>query len=88
MIGPLVVWLLKRETLGFAGECAKEALNFSITVAASDTRVCVLCSPCAFIGIPLMIALFIAWLILTIIAAVRASEASRDRYPVSIRFIR
>jgi len=86
VIGPLVVWLLKRDHSAFAGECAKEALNFNITVCIGYA-VCGLLA-IAFIGIPLMIALFIAWLILTIVAAVRASEGISYRYPVSIRFIR
>ena len=31
VLGPLIVWLVKRETMPFAGDQAKEALNFNIT---------------------------------------------------------
>ena len=33
-IGPLVIWLLKKDEMPFAGDQAKEALNFNITVSA------------------------------------------------------
>jgi uncharacterized Tic20 family protein len=32
VIGPLIVWLAKRESSAFASEAAKEALNFNIAV--------------------------------------------------------
>ena len=32
VIGPLIIWLIKRDTLPFAGDQAKEALNFNITI--------------------------------------------------------
>ncbi len=31
VIGPLIVWLIKRETMPFAADQAREALNFNIT---------------------------------------------------------
>src|SRR5690606_33551559 len=33
-IGPLVIWLMKKDEMPFAGDQAKEALNFNITVSA------------------------------------------------------
>ncbi len=41
-----------------------------------------------FIGIPLLIALWIAWLVLVIVAGVRASEGIQYRYPATIRFVK
>src|SRR5687768_17680525 len=32
-IGPLVIWLMKKDTMPFVGDQAKEALNFNITVS-------------------------------------------------------
>lgn len=86
VLGPLIVWLIKREQSAFAGEAAKEALNFNITVAIGYV-ICVVLA-LAWIGIPLLIALGIYWLVLTIIAGVKASEGIQYRYPVSIRFIK
>ncbi len=67
-------------------DCAKEALNFNITVCIG-WALCALLS-LVFIGIPLMVALGLAWLILTVVAGVRASEGISYRYPVSIHFVR
>src|SRR6476620_1628274 len=33
-IGPLVIWLMKKDTMPFVADQAKEALNFNITVSA------------------------------------------------------
>jgi len=41
-----------------------------------------------FIGFILGAALFIAWLVLTLIAAIRASEGQHYRYPVSLRLVK
>ena len=86
VLGPLIVYLVKRDQSPFATDCAKEALNFNITVAIGFI-IC-LCLSLVFIGIPLMIALAVAWLVLTIVAAVRANEGTQYRYPATIRFVK
>jgi uncharacterized protein len=86
VLGPLIVYLVKKDQSAFGADCAKEALNFNITVAIGYC----LCGLLAivFIGIPLMVALWIAWLVLVIIAGVRASEGASYRYPATIRFVK
>jgi uncharacterized Tic20 family protein len=86
LIGPLLVWLLKREQLAFVADQGKEALNFNITVliAAAICGVLVF----VFIGILLGVALFIAWLTLTIVAGIKASEGIRYRYPFALRLVK
>ena len=39
-IGPLVIWLIKKDTMPFVDDQAKEALNFNITVAIAAWRCC------------------------------------------------
>src|SRR5215471_5673130 len=79
VLGPLIVYLVKKDQSAFGADCAKEALNFNITVAIGYC----LCALLAWvlIGIPLLVALWIAWLVLVIIAGVRASEGVSYRYP-------
>jgi len=86
IIGPLVVWLARRDISAFVATEAKEALNFNISVALAA----IVCWMLVFvgIGIPLGVALFIAWLALTIIAAIKASEGIEYRYPVSLRLVK
>jgi uncharacterized Tic20 family protein len=86
VIGPLVVWLIKRDQSAFVADQGKEALNFNISVllAAIVCAVLVL----IFIGILLGVALFIFWLTMTIIAGIKASEGVRYRYPVTLRLVK
>ena len=86
ILGPLLVWLTKREQSTFIGTHAKEALNFNITVTLAG----VVCGFLAliFIGFLLGTALFIAWLVMTLVAAIRASEGVPYHYPLSLRLVK
>ena len=86
VLGPLIVYLVKKDHSAFGADCAKEALNFNITVLIGAF----LCIPLGFmfIGIALGFALAVAWLVLLIIAGVRASEGVSYRYPATIRFVK
>ncbi|MBV9696933.1 MAG: DUF4870 domain-containing protein [Gammaproteobacteria bacterium] len=86
VIGPLVVWLARRDDSVFVAEHAREALNFNILVLIAAV-VCIVLM-LVFIGFILGSALFVAWLVLTLVAAIRASEGHAYRYPVSIRVVR
>src|SRR5476649_886731 len=79
IIGPLVVWLLRREHSAFVAAHAKEAMNFNITVALGALLCAVLLQ--LSIGVLLGAALVIFWLIMTIVAALKANEGERYRYP-------
>ncbi|HEX9248284.1 MAG TPA: DUF4870 domain-containing protein, partial [Gemmatimonadaceae bacterium] len=65
---------------------AKEALNFNISVALAAIVCLVLWL--VFIGILLGVALFITWLVMTLIAAIKASEGVAYRYPISLRLVK
>lgn len=92
IVGPLVVWLIKRDTLPFAADQAKEALNFNITVAIVAVAMWIFSFITLGIGflltIPLGFALFIAWVVLTIIAAIKANEGVAYRYPFTLRLVK
>jgi uncharacterized Tic20 family protein len=86
ILGPLLVWLTKRDQSAFVAAHAKEALNFNITVTLAG----VVCGFLAliFIGFLLGTALFIAWLVMTLVAAIRASEGVPYHYPLSLRLVK
>jgi uncharacterized Tic20 family protein len=86
VLGPLAVYLSRRDSSEFVAEHAREALNFNITVALAAI-VCIALMV-VFVGFILGTALFIAWLVLTLIAAIRASEGERYRYPLSLRLVK
>ncbi|MFL6618577.1 MAG: DUF4870 domain-containing protein [Povalibacter sp.] len=86
VLGPLIVWLIKRDTLPFVNDQGTEALNFQITVFLAG----VVCTALIFllIGIPLLAALALFDLIFVIIAAVKVSEGVAYRYPICLRLIK
>jgi uncharacterized Tic20 family protein len=86
VLGPLVVWLMKREQSAFVADQGKEALNFNISVLLAG----VLCGLLVFIfiGILLGVALFIFWLTMTIIAGIKAGEGLRYRHPFTLRLVK
>jgi uncharacterized protein len=86
VLGPLAVWISRRDQSSFVAEHAREALNFNITVVLA-ALVCMLLM-LVFVGFILGAALFIAWLVLTLIAAIKASEGAIYRYPVSLRLVK
>ncbi len=91
-IGPLVIWLIKKDTMPFVNDQGREALNFNITVAIACIGL-VLLSIITFgvgllIAVPAWIIIGIGWLVLTIIAAIKANEGVSYRYPVNWRVIK
>ncbi|MGJ8671588.1 DUF4870 domain-containing protein [Rubritalea sp.] len=86
IIAPLIIWQIKKETMPFAAEQAKEALNFqiSLTILAVISAILIM----VFIGIIGLIAIGIAQLIFTIIASLKANEGIAYRYPMTIRLIK
>jgi uncharacterized protein len=86
VIGPLVVWLARRDESSFVAEHAREALNFNISVLIGAV-VCGLLM-LVFVGFLLGTALFIAWLVKTLVAAIKASEGEIYHYPFSLRLVK
>jgi uncharacterized protein len=91
-IGPLVIWLVKKDTSTFVDDQGKEALNFNITVAIALLALVILTIVTLgigiFIAVPLGIVIGIGWLVLTIIASIKANEGVAYRYPIALRLIK
>ncbi len=91
-IGPLIIWLIKKDTMPFVGDQAKEALNFAITVSGASLILLLLTFMTLGLGVlltfPLMMIIGIAALVFVIIAAVKANEGKAYRYPVSLRLVK
>lgn len=84
-IGPLVVMLTKGTESPRVRQQAVEALNFnlSILIYGAVSLVLVL----LLIGILMLVAVGIFWLVCTIVAAVKASNGEDYRYPLTIRMV-
>lgn len=92
VLGPLIVWLIKRDTMPFAGEQAKEALNFNISMIIAFAALWLFTILTLGIGlliaVPAGLALFVGWLVLTIMAAVKANAGEHYRYPFTLRLVK
>ncbi len=86
VVGPLVVWLLKREEHPFVDEQGKEAVNFNLSMLLYGIVAGILVL--VGIGLVLLPVVLVAWFVLTVIAAVKAANGEHHRYPVTIRFVR
>jgi len=86
IIGPLVVWLMKKEEFPFVDEQGKEALNFQISMFIYGIVAGLLCFVC--IGFVLAPLVGITDLVFLIIAAIKANNGEHYRYPLTIRLIK
>jgi uncharacterized Tic20 family protein len=85
LLGPLIVWLLKRNDAPEIDAAGKESLNFQISMLIYDIIAGILCL--ILIGIPILIALWILNTVFVIIASVKTSQGEFYRYPLTIRLI-
>ena len=91
-MGPLVVYLIKKDDHPFIRDQAAEALNFNLSVLLYAVVLGIATFILFFliVGIfliPVLIGLGIAWVVLIIVAATKASKGEAYRYPLTIRFL-
>jgi uncharacterized Tic20 family protein len=91
VLGPLIVWLIKRGDHPFIDEQGKEALNFQISVTLYTIVGSIL------LALPIVTIPF-AWLfaigmvvfgvVYAVIGGIAANQGQHFRYPITIRFIK
>jgi hypothetical protein len=84
VVGPLVVWMMKRKESGFVNRQGKEVLNFQISM----TVYALIAVLIPLLGVLLVTLIALVDLILLIMAAVRAKEGVEYRYPLAFRLIK
>jgi uncharacterized protein len=85
LVGPLIVWLAKRQDSPEIDAHGKESINFQISMLIWNAIALILCL--VLIGIPILILLHILNIIFVIVASIQASEGKLYRYPLAIRLI-
>jgi uncharacterized Tic20 family protein len=86
IIGPILVWTLKKKDHPFIDDQGKEALNFSITFLIALIISVVLIA--VFIGLILAPAVGITGLVFIIMGSMKANKGIAYRYPFALRFIK
>ena len=92
VLGPLLIWQIKKNEFPSVEEHGKAALNFQLTVLialfVSIIASVLLSFVCiGFLLIPVVVAVGLCGLIFAIIAAIKASNGEAYRYPWSLKLI-
>ena len=85
-VGPLIVWLLKKNEHGFVDEQGKEALNFQITMLLAAFAGVILAL--VLVGFLILPAVGVMMVVFPIIAGIKANEGVHYRYPLTLRLIK
>ena len=89
LLGPLIVWLVKKDESPFVDVCGKEALNFGINavgwgIVSAICAVTVILLPVAII---IWIGGALLMLVMPIVAALKAKDGIPYRYPFIFRIL-
>lgn len=85
VVGPLVVWLIKKTEFPGLDAEGRKVLNFQISYAIYMILAAV--AICVWVGMVLLPVIYILWLVFTIIGAVKASNGEPYEFPMSIRML-
>ena len=86
VLGPLIVWMIKKDEMPFVDDQGKESLNFQLTMLIAAIVSIILMF--VLIGFVLLGVLIIFQIVVIIMAAVKANDGIKYRYPYTIRFIK
>ncbi len=86
IIGPFIIWHIKREESGFIDQQGKESLNFQITLTIYGVISGLLCL--IFIGYIFIGILYVANIVLVVTASLKVINGESYKYPLTIQLIR
>lgn len=85
LLGPLIIWLAKRDDSPEIDAHGKESLNFQISMLIYNVIAAVFCL--VLIGFAFLAVLWVLNAVFVIVASIKASDGKFYRYPMTIRFI-
>lgn len=92
VIGPLIIWLIKKDQSRFVDDQGKEALNFQIAALLAYAVLWIASIVTLGIGFlltgPLMLLVWVGVIVFCILAGVAANNGQYYRYPVTLRLIK
>ncbi len=86
VLGPLIVWMIKKDDMPFVNDQGKESLNFQLTMLIAVIVSVILCF--VLIGFLMLGVVLIFQIVVVIIASIKANDGIKYRYPYTIRFIK
>ena len=86
LVGPLVIWMVKRQDMSFVDSQGKESLNFQISITIYG--IVAAASLFLLIGFILLPAVIVFNLVCVILASIETANGKPYRYPLCIRFIK
>lgn len=86
IIGPLIIWLIKRDESPFVDQTGKTVLNFNISYTIWIIVTAIL--SVILIGIPFLIAAGVLYLVFSIVGAVKANQGELFSPWLTIRFLK
>ena len=86
-LGPLILWVVKKDEHEFIDDQSKEALNFQLTLLICYFGAIVIVVLSCYVILFAPLVPYALQLIFGIMGAVSASKGERYRYPMTIRFV-
>lgn len=86
VLGPLIVWMIKKDDMPFVNDQGKESLNFQLTMLIAVIISAILCL--VLIGFLMLGVVLIFQIVVVIMASIKANDGVKYRYPYTIRFIK
>ena len=92
VIGPLIIWLIKKQDSPYLDSVGKRVLNFQLSYSLYGFAAITLFGllwwlVIGFIFLPIYAIVGVAWLILTIVGAVKESNGETYEFPYVIKFL-
>ena len=86
VIGPLIVWLVKKEEMPLVAEHGRKSLNFQLTMMIAY----IVCFMLMFVvvGVILLPLVALFSLIMVVVSAIKANDGKEIKYPMAIEFIK
>jgi len=86
ILGPFIVWIIKKPESALVDRHGRAAMNFHISMLIYFIGAAILIL--VVIGVVLLIALVIFWFVMVIVATIRAADGRDPGYMLSIEFLK
>ncbi|MFK7789535.1 MAG: DUF4870 domain-containing protein [Phycisphaeraceae bacterium] len=87
-LGPLIIWLVKKDESAYISDASKESLNFQITMLFIYVGLGVFSCITLGFGAILFFPIWIAAIVFMILATIKSTKGELYRYPVCIRLVK